>query len=136
MSPTKASVTVSRSSTGLIGISIKDPLSRLSIIEVEITPENFTECLMGLSFVDAQIKSLISDSDLLHVGKRRVVQSVKCDRVMSLDRKDQITIVQQHFDEHHRPSGWEMHSDGIGTKQQGAQHTYMVKRYEPIEGDE
>ncbi|WP_339119634.1 hypothetical protein [Halomonas sp. BMC6] len=133
MKTTKASVTIGRSSKGSIFIRVGDCSSRLSIIEVEMTPENFTECLMGLSFVDARIKSLISHGDLLHVGKRRVVEMVKCDRAANLDRKDQLTIVEQHFNTHYHPSGWEMHSDGIGTKQHGTQHTYMVRKYEAIE---
>lgn len=64
----RASVSISRSSDGLIRIRIRDREAVQEFLEVKMTPECFGEAITGLSDVEASAEA----RHLERVGKRRI----------------------------------------------------------------
>ena len=62
-------ITISRRNYGcgkkVISIEVKDTSSRIRFLDIELSLEDFAECLMGLSEIDCSIKT----RGLEHIGK-------------------------------------------------------------------
>lgn len=62
------SVTISRNSKGTVGIFVRDEISRITFLELDLTLEDFAWLITGLSEVKAEGKT----KGLEYVGKNKV----------------------------------------------------------------
>lgn len=101
----KASVTISRPRKGtgedVISITIKDPLSRQTIIGVEMDAAEFTSCLTGLAEYGASVERLSPAEHRDRWGKQRITKVATCPKVFG--KAEQADEVQKAFVEGLRP---------------------------------
>ncbi len=64
----KAALSISRDSRGIINIRVDDKTSRITFVELEVSPENFANAVTGFSFQDCDGEVI----GLEHIGKARV----------------------------------------------------------------
>lgn len=126
-----AKVTMSRTSNGVIRISIEDDASSFQIVSVEMQLGDFAECLTGLASSQAEIVRLITERQLSVAGKQRVVERVFCEHTkISGGKEAQRDAVLRDFRERFEPQGYWLQSDGTNSQQPGGQHKYSIMRFE------
>lgn len=69
----KGDLTISRTSNGLIHIQVRDDASRLVFADISIRPEDFGNCITGMSHVAMKF----SVSGLQNVGKVKDVMTIE-----------------------------------------------------------
>jgi hypothetical protein len=133
----KGEITISRTQSShrgqFMSIRISDSLSRLGIVDVEISLEDFTKCITG-QWSECEITRLPSVQSASRFGLERESIRVTCERV-GYDKDAQKAKVLKDFQEKHEPAGWELDSDGTGTQQSGAAHTYIICRWNEAKGE-
>ncbi len=128
---TVANLTCSRRNSGTIGFTVEDEHSGDKILELTIPLKEFALLVTGLG----GIKSECEINPNANIVKKRVIEKVSCDRSIHYSKQDQKDLVQQHFEDYIAPlnEGWEIHTDGTTSQQNGKKHQYVIKRYTPVE---
>jgi len=130
-----AKVTISNrrghDSGSVIAITITDDSSGLQIVEVEMSPENFVECLTGLAYAPATFLSLIDKKIYENVGRKRETKTIFVDKPSlyadAESRKKEVLKSVEGSGE--LRDGWMLHSDGIGTQQPTDRHAVVLYRF-------
>ena len=133
MRNSEAMLTISRRNSNqddndTITVCVTDSLSGNRVVEIILTPENFTKCITGLSCVDADYKFCPTPEGAVNYKKKRIVDSWLCDK-LNISKERQAVEVRRDF-AIKNDGEWILHSDGIHTQQKGTQHRYVVVRYE------
>jgi hypothetical protein len=95
----KAEVTITRSSSDVIRIVIRDETSFTTFVELEMKPEEFAMAVTGLSYRPAEMKV----RGLEHVGKTRINE--KRQIVCPLKTYDKEILV-AWLEDHAQEDGW------------------------------
>lgn len=129
----KASVRIGRVSTmkgdGYIVIDIEEDVSGLTVCTVEMSYEEFAQCITGLSGCEGEFKTIANQFGVENYGKKRLVETVSCNKVRSFKREDQSAEVERHFKQNYEPEGWMLWDDGVRLQQHGKDHQYTLWKF-------
>lgn len=108
-------------------IEIKCDSSGLLMTRTFITAELLSLALSGFSSQPSETEFI--QCNAANFGKEREVQTISCD-MRDHDKEMQRKYVAAHFAESGLANeGWEIHSDGTNTQQNGIHHRYTIKRF-------
>ena len=97
----KVQISVSRNSSGMVGLRVVDSASHIAFLDVSMTLEAFAEIITGLSYVEAEAEFRGLDN----VGKIKIVEKrrVTC----PLDTYDKIEL-SDWLDKNCQEEGWKL----------------------------
>lgn len=120
-------VTISRNSSGLINLRVKDGSSALPIVELEMEPEEFANCVTGEAFCPAEASFTPNEYTVQRYGMVRKTQTVECRKPTSFENTRDVVL--SDFTEKWAPGNWELHDDGAHTQQPGKTHNYIIRKF-------
>lgn len=114
---------------GHIVIEVEENISGLTVCQLNMSYEEFAECITGMSGCEGKFEFLPTPFTVQNYGKKRVVEQRLCPKVRSFKREDQSMAVEKHFKTHDEPLGWMLWDDGTRTQQNGEDHCYVVWKF-------
>lgn len=119
-------MTITRDSTDTFNITIHDRLSGLPIVGVKMTPEDFAFAITSLAHSPAEYT--LKPSERIHerVGKERVTRYVN---IAGFDKHKGDKERLRELIAPHLVDGWELHCDGMGTRQKSGSHTIILRKF-------
>lgn len=120
-------VTISRSSSGLINLRVKDESSTLPIVELAMTPEDFAECVTGVAFCPGTASFMPNEFTVQRYGMKAITKHVECRRPKSTENTRDVVV--EDFTKNWAPHNWELFDDGVRTQQNGKEHNYVIRKF-------
>lgn len=130
---TIGSISISRSSNKLIYITIEDDHSGDTILELELSLEEFGGLITGMGGT----KGLMSVYTDANIAKQRLVKKVIAESIPRYQhiKEDVSEQVKQHFlSTPFAKDGWEVLNDGTRSRQDNKHgYEYSIVKYIPVE---
>lgn len=130
---TIGSISISRSSNKLVYIAIEDEHSSDTILEIELTLEDFGALVSGMG----GMKGLMSVYTDANIATERLVKKVIAESIPKYQHiKDNVREqVEQHFlTTPFAQDGWEILNDGTRSRQDNKHgYEYSIVKYVPVE---
>lgn len=104
--------------------------SNLRIIEVEMDPADFLSAVMGRGDMKGEVVYW-DHAKAVNVGKNRIAKTVMIEKPPGHDRQASAKYIRGHRDIlEAMKDGWEIHDDGLSSRQDGNKHKVVLRRYE------
>tara|TARA_R110000782_G_scaffold270483_1_gene371806 strand:- start:19805 stop:20233 length:429 start_codon:yes stop_codon:yes gene_type:complete len=127
---TSVSMGLSRSSDGMVRLSISDAHSGDLMVETSITTSELGLLLTGMHGVKGDARVNLD----CNVAKERTVESVNFEFTGNRSDSSMIDQVIYDFSMKYKDKGYSIQSDGTGSQQKiNGVHTYSIKKYSEVE---